>query len=158
VALQRSAARGDAAEPVAPATVEATVSFQRMFSGAAEHGPAAPARPSVSPADAAVAAGVAHPAGDGSVEFDPPPGYGGSGGAPPVQRMEEAEPAPAVLAPVEDRPHPASSAAGVLPSPADWSPADLEELAARLFDPLVARLRGELWLDRERAGWTAATW
>ena len=30
--------------------------------------------------------------------------------------------------------------------------ADLDELARRLFEPLSARLRAELWLDRERAG------
>jgi hypothetical protein len=31
-------------------------------------------------------------------------------------------------------------------------PTDLDELARRLFDPLSARLKSELWLDRERAG------
>ena len=31
-------------------------------------------------------------------------------------------------------------------------PTDLDELARRLFDPLSARLRNELLLDRERAG------
>ena len=30
--------------------------------------------------------------------------------------------------------------------------ADLDELARRLYDPLSARLRAELWLDRERTG------
>jgi hypothetical protein len=30
--------------------------------------------------------------------------------------------------------------------------ADLDELARRLYEPLTARLRAELWLDRERAG------
>ena len=30
--------------------------------------------------------------------------------------------------------------------------ADLDEMARRLFEPLSARLRAELWLDRERAG------
>jgi hypothetical protein len=32
------------------------------------------------------------------------------------------------------------------------SHSDLEELARQLYDPLVARLRADLWLDRERAG------
>ena len=32
------------------------------------------------------------------------------------------------------------------------SGADLDEMARRLFEPLSARLRTELWLDRERAG------
>ncbi|MEP6980395.1 MAG: hypothetical protein ABJA16_06485, partial [Nakamurella sp.] len=31
-------------------------------------------------------------------------------------------------------------------------PTDLDELARRLFDPLSARLKSELWMDRERAG------
>jgi hypothetical protein len=35
---------------------------------------------------------------------------------------------------------------------ADALPTDLDELARRLFDPLSARLKSELWLDRERAG------
>ena len=39
----------------------------------------------------------------------------------------------------------AAGAAGALPT-------DLDELARRLFDPLSARLKSELWLDRERAG------
>ncbi|MGS0686699.1 hypothetical protein ACVBEQ_16395 [Nakamurella sp. GG22] len=39
----------------------------------------------------------------------------------------------------------AAGAAGALPT-------DLNELARRLFDPLSARLKSELWLDRERAG------
>ena len=32
------------------------------------------------------------------------------------------------------------------------SSAELEELAKRLYEPLSARFRAELWLDRERAG------
>jgi hypothetical protein len=32
------------------------------------------------------------------------------------------------------------------------SPVDLDEMARRLYEPLTARLRAELWLDRERAG------
>ena len=39
----------------------------------------------------------------------------------------------------------AAGAAGALPT-------NLDELARRLFDPLAARLKAELWLDRERAG------
>jgi hypothetical protein len=39
----------------------------------------------------------------------------------------------------------AGAAAGALPT-------DLDELARRLFDPLNARLKSALWLDRERAG------
>ena len=43
----------------------------------------------------------------------------------------------------------AGAAAGAIPGAAG---ADLDEMARRLFDPLSARLRAELWLDRERAG------
>lgn len=40
------------------------------------------------------------------------------------------------------------------PAPAAPGPQvlDVEDLARRLFDPLCARLKAELWLDRERAG------
>jgi hypothetical protein len=41
---------------------------------------------------------------------------------------------------------------GTLPAVATPPPPDLDELARRLFDPLSARLRAELRLDRERAG------
>ena len=46
---------------------------------------------------------------------------------------------------------PASSAAPA-PAAAGTSPTDLDEMARRLYEPLSARLRAELWLDRERAG------
>ena len=38
------------------------------------------------------------------------------------------------------------------PAPAGAAPTDLDEMARRLYEPLSARLRAELWLDRERAG------
>ncbi|HEU5483626.1 MAG TPA: hypothetical protein VFU98_01865, partial [Microlunatus sp.] len=38
------------------------------------------------------------------------------------------------------------------PAGAAPAPTDLDEMARRLYEPLVARLRAELWLDRERAG------
>ena len=53
----------------------------------------------------------------------------------------------------------ASTAAALSPTPAVSAPGapagagvDIDDLARRLFDPLSARLRAELWLDRERAG------
>lgn len=53
-------------------------------------------------------------------------------------------------------PEPASSApAGAAPAAAHGaapSPADVDALVGRLYEPLAARLRAELWLDRERAG------
>ena len=42
--------------------------------------------------------------------------------------------------------------AGAAGTAANALPTDLDELARRLFDPLSARLKSELWLDRERAG------
>ena len=47
----------------------------------------------------------------------------------------------------------AAGAAGGAPT-AGAAAADLDEMARRLFEPLSARLRAELWLDRERAGWS----
>lgn len=47
----------------------------------------------------------------------------------------------------------ASTAAGSAAVPAGAAPtADVDEMARRLYEPLVARLRAELWLDRERSG------
>jgi len=46
---------------------------------------------------------------------------------------------------------PAPSAAAT-PAGAATPPTDLDEMARRLYEPLSARLRAELWLDRERAG------
>ena len=45
-----------------------------------------------------------------------------------------------------------ATAPGPAPAAAGAGPTDVEELARRLFDPLAARLKAELWLDRERAG------
>ncbi len=44
------------------------------------------------------------------------------------------------------------AAAAAAPPGAPATGADVDELARRLFEPLSARLRSELWLDRERAG------
>ncbi|MFV0458456.1 MAG: hypothetical protein ACK5MT_06775 [Actinomycetales bacterium] len=54
---------------------------------------------------------------------------------------------------------PGPEAATVPPASALGLPTgpQLEELAARLFDPLATRLRAELWLDRERAGLIATS-
>ena len=72
----------------------------------------------------------------------PPPGEPTTVPAtePPV---ETAAPAPATA--------PAASPGGAPPT-AGAAAAELDEMARRLFEPLSARLRAELWLDRERAG------
>ncbi len=46
----------------------------------------------------------------------------------------------------------AGAVAGAAGAAAGALPTDLDELARRLFDPLSARFKSELWLDRERAG------
>ena len=69
--------------------------------------------------------------------------------SPTVQREPEAappapEPAPAAAS------APTMTLAPAAPGPAPGG--DVDELVNRLYDPLAARLRAELWLDRERAG------
>ena len=69
--------------------------------------------------------------------------------SPTVQREPEAAPASPEPAPA------AAPAATMMSAPAAPGPAaagDVDELVNRLYDPLAARLRAELWLDRERAG------
>jgi hypothetical protein len=69
--------------------------------------------------------------------------------SPTVQREPEAAPQSPEPAPA------AASAATTIPAAAAAGPApgqDVDELVNRLYDPLAARLRAELWLDRERAG------
>jgi hypothetical protein len=72
---------------------------------------------------------------------------------PAVQRSAEteiqlaaADPAPAPTA------APTAAAPGGAPSAGGPAGADLDEMARRLYEPLSARLRAELWQDRERSG------
>ena len=73
--------------------------------------------------------------------------------SPTVQREPEAAPPPESAPAAAQAP---STPSGPAPSgPAAAGPAgggDVEELVNKLYDPLAARLRAELWLDRERAG------
>ena len=48
----------------------------------------------------------------------------------------------------------ATPASGAPPAAAAAGTSNLDELARRLYEPLSARLRAELWLDRERSGRT----
>ncbi len=90
--------------------------------------------------DAAVNVGVAQRMADNSVEFAPPTGSSGPAYDAPVQRLA-------------DPPMVQTASAGPAPAGGEGAlPTDLDELARRLFDPLSARLKTELWLDRERAG------
>ncbi len=66
---------------------------------------------------------------------------------PAVQRESPPAPdAPAATAPAATT---VASTAAVAPAVGS---ANMDELATRLYEPLVARLKAELWLDRERAG------
>jgi len=69
---------------------------------------------------------------------------------PSLQREPDA-PA-AAPEPPDPSPGPPPAAAAPPSVPVGSSAADLEEMARRLYEPLSARLRAELWLDRERAG------
>lgn len=76
-----------------------------------------------------------------------------------VQRADEptdgAAPAAAAEAPPAALPAPAPAAVGSPGSPAAGAGkagTDLDELARRLYGPMSALLRAELWLDRERSG------
>jgi hypothetical protein len=65
--------------------------------------------------------------------------------APVVQAAEATSAAPAA----------GTTAPGV---PAPGGGVDVDEMAKRLYEPLTARLRAELWLDRERAGLVTDRW
>ena len=55
-------------------------------------------------------------------------------------------------APAAEAPAPAAGTSSSAVAPPAAPAADVDEMARRLYEPLVARLRAELWLDRERAG------
>lgn len=65
---------------------------------------------------------------------------------PVAQRQEDDATPPTLL------PDPSSAPAPAAPAADQPSGADIDEMARRLFEPLSARLRAELWLDRERVG------
>jgi len=70
-----------------------------------------------------------------------------------VQRAEESG-AEAAESPAPETPAAAAvaSAPGAPPAPGKPGGADMDELARRLYAPMSALLRAELWLDRERSG------
>jgi hypothetical protein len=110
------------------------MSLQRMFEYTAR--PTVP-QPGPEPSDAS-----AEPSASRSITFDPPV----------LQREAETPDAPA-------EPGGATPTTGAQPTPGGAAPGggaapttDVQELVNRLYDPLAARLRAELWLDRERAG------
>lgn len=79
--------------------------------------------------------------------------------APTAQRELESDPDPIPVAQgisehsLGEQAPPVQAASAPAPAPAAaQAPTDVDELVGRLYEPLAARLRAELWLDRERAG------
>jgi hypothetical protein len=155
-----------------PPAVGAVV--QRQFAveppAPAGHGAAAP-----DPAALAVASGLATPDDAGGVVFGPPAGAGQAatvqlaqlsqltegptaqlsqltdGATGRVERLAEGA-ADLVQQPAAGGQDAMRAAAGALGKPGAAAPADLDELARRLYDRFRSRLMAELRLDRERAG------
>ncbi|TFV61596.1 hypothetical protein E4P42_01515 [Mycobacterium sp. PS03-16] len=114
------------------------MSLQRIFAR-----PAAPATPGDDAPSGAPATVTQH---DGYTEVS----------FAPAQVQREAEEtgesdAPAAPPAAQDAAPTSAAAVPPAPSPAPAGP-NIDELVNRLYDPLAARLRSELWLDRERAG------
>ncbi|WP_375425723.1 hypothetical protein [uncultured Friedmanniella sp.] len=139
----RTAAFNELASSVAPAVVPprpvvgSSASFAQMFSAgtpAAEAGRTGPMSvPLQRRVDVDEVQVVGQPDPAGPAAADPP-------GDPVAATNSNPSPGAASAAPTG-----AGAGAGA-------SGADLEELAHRLYEPLSARLRAELWIDRERAG------
>jgi hypothetical protein len=76
-----------------------------------------------------------------------------SPGVPSIQRAtEEPTPAAEAAAPVVATPAVTSAPAAAGAGGPAAAGTDVDELVNRVYDALAARLRAELWLDRERAG------
>jgi hypothetical protein len=74
-------------------------------------------------------------------------------GSTSVQLQSAGESAPPASEPAADTSSaPPLSSSAPPPAAPGASSTNLDELARRLYEPLSARLRAELWLDRERAG------
>ncbi|QNE21559.1 hypothetical protein F1D05_31100 [Kribbella qitaiheensis] len=71
-----------------------------------------------------------------------------------VQRDE----APVEQPAVQTAPQAAAAAPAAQAPAKAMGAAEVEELAKRLYEPLTAKLRAELWLDRERAGRVTDRW
>ena len=111
------------------------MSFQRMF----EHSANPPAQ-----TDPLPTAGAADDRGAATtITFGPPV----------VQRAPESSDAPPADSSASGAAAaPAVAAAAAPQNPSGAAPVNIDELVERIYDPLAARLRTELWLDRERAG------
>jgi hypothetical protein len=72
-----------------------------------------------------------------------------------VQLQSSDEATPPASGPASDTSSAPPLATSAPPPAGGGSSVDLDEMARRLYEPLTARLRAELWLDRERAGVTS---
>lgn len=79
-------------------------------------------------------------------------GSAADGGSTSVQLQSAGESAPTASEPAGDTSSTTPVSSTAPPAGAAPTPVDLDEMARRLYEPLSARLRAELWLDRERAG------
>ncbi|MFJ6012026.1 hypothetical protein [Streptomyces sp. NPDC092952] len=174
-ALQRTATAPHSAPPGAPPTRTPLPPLQRRAAGGPPvprsvqraAGPGAPAFTTAG--EAALAAGVAQRAADGSVVFGPPPpAYA----TPVVQRETVTEEPPPPDPPVPDpapepepepgpEATPAPATAGAHPAPAGTGPGGApvvtDELVRALYPPLSRLFKADLRLDRERAGFLINT-
>jgi hypothetical protein len=136
------------------AGVVRSLPLQRIFPGARP----TDRTPTTTPAPAATDAGAAGAAGEVTTLTWQPP-------TPPVPTtVQRAEASDTEGPSTADEPPagataPAASASGVAAALGSTSPPagkvggpDLDELARRLYGPVSAMLRAELWLDRERCG------
>ncbi|MER5747015.1 hypothetical protein ABT097_27515 [Streptomyces sp. NPDC002225] len=178
-ALQRTAAAPHPGPPGAPPPRAPLPSLQRRAAGGPPvprsvqraAGPTAPAFTTAGAA--ALAAGVAQRAADGSVVFGPPPpAYA----TPVVQRETVTEEPPPPDPPAPDQPQDpvpepepepgpgpeaAPGTAGAHPAPAGTGPGGApvvtDELVRALYPPLSRLFKADLRLDRERAGFLINT-
>ncbi|GAA4587390.1 hypothetical protein GCM10023194_36120 [Planotetraspora phitsanulokensis] len=151
-ALQRSAAPAVPAVPMRPAAREASspVGYAPTLTAASgsDTAPAVQAvhTPAVSAADSQAESGTAPPYGKAEMARQVVMRLAAAGV--PVAREEDPVAEEVVRAPAQDAP-----AAGAVP--AGRAPGDAkqdQELVGRLLEPLLRRLRAELWLERERRG------
>lgn len=73
--------------------------------------------------------------------------------APVAQRLEEPSPPSEPASTTEPQPPTtATPTAGTAPPTGPLAGMNIDDLANRLYEPIVTRIKTELWLDRERAG------
>ena len=122
-----------------------------MFSAAAGRTSGATETPAVldSTANSTETSGATWPIGSMPPEVSP---HLAQQSATSVQRADESGPTSTAPSPGAEAPAAAATAAAAAPTAGKAAAPDLDELARRLYGPVSALLRAELWLDRERSG------